>query len=363
MMKRSDRAEPMRLHARASIIVAAGYLGVLALLVLAGAAMAQVNSRSTQALGAPPPPELAFAAQKAPLPGVSSKAPRDGGLNRIRRFRIVKDPVTDAKPTIPREGVVVDDKVAKVIITQITPGDKFVAVDERVEVADSDRSELPFSAIGRLSVRFANGVVGIGTGFMAANGMVLTAAHVLHDPRYGAAIGVRFMSACRRGLSAREGQYSQDVDGSAVRVAARWTASQFAIEHDYGAVLLPDADWHERCGTLPMYPVDRVFTLRHADRADSQFIVSGFPAEKTDASMWIGRGSLAPSPPLQFNHRVDTTEGQSGSPVIAIMKDRASGRNVARVVAIHSRAVIYLFTYNIARPIEQRLIDEIAGWR
>ena len=278
----------------------------------------------------------------------------------------MKDAGPGLKRTVPDplRKVIADDPFAKKIVpTQLTPDGERLVIDEREAVTEADRKELPFSAIGRLVVRFANGVVGTGTGFMAAPGQVITAAHVLHDPLFGQAVSVRFTSACRRGLATQDADFSQEVDHSAVRVAARWIASQYAIEHDFGTVFLPEAEWHQRCGLLPVYPIDLAFMRRHTDRVDSQFIVSGYPADKADADLWMGRGSLAPSLPLQFNHRVDTARGQSGAPVVAIMKDRESGRNVARVVAIHSRALVYLLDYNIARPIEQRLIEEIASWR
>lgn len=281
-----------------------------------------------------------------------------------RRLGLPKD-----LPGFPKE---IDSKLRKLIVPTARIGVRAILpagvgaaepVDTRVAVDSHDLDSLPFSAIGQLSVQHTSGATQFGTGFLIAPGVVMTAAHVLHSHEHGPAVNVTFTSSCLQGVASRESTRVQTVGRSRVRVTRRWGEGDDSIEGDYGIVLLPDAPWHKACGTLVPTEVEPAFVERHARRGTDRFMVIGYPFDKPAGSMWLGRGGVLASPGKWVKHLIDTMKGQSGAPLVAILNDPASGRNVAHAIGIHSRESAWTLQYNVARRIDRQMLAEIRSWR
>lgn len=243
----------------------------------------------------------------------------------------------------------------------VVPGPAFrVAQDRRREVQASQFRLLPFSAICRIQIKFP----GInqpyqGTGFLVDPGLVLTAAHVLNDPEHGPAEQAVVTPGCLadKVQSAPDLRYEQVVDRGRIRTNVNWGRPDYRPDNDYGAILLPDASLFSGCGHFRLKSVSDESLSSHASRGTDQFVVAGFPVDKTNGErLWYERGSLLAPAHGFIRHLIDTTSGQSGSPLAAIIVDEITQQKVPVVLGIHSRGGSDQ-TYNVAVRVDDRLIE------
>lgn len=230
-------------------------------------------------------------------------------------------------------------------------------VDTRQPVSRSDLNFAPYSAIGQIRATYPGGLTLIGTGFQVAPGLIITAAHVLDHPDYGPAPSITYVPGCLAGgehpLAA-----AQTIDRSAYRVTNRWARGSRAVAADFGVVALPMAQWQLQCGSLVLRPIEPDFFARNIDRRTSRFILAGYPSERID-QQWSGRGGFLRTKGNRLDHAIDTTGGQSGSPIVAVVADQQTGSKIPLVVAIHSRSSAGSVGYNQARKVDGELIVEL----
>lgn len=232
----------------------------------------------------------------------------------------------------------------------------FEPIDTRQPVTKFDLNYVPYSAIGQIRAQYARGVTLVGTGFLVAPGLVVTAAHVLDSPTYGPAPLITFVPGCTAG-----GEHplavAQTVDRSSYRVSSRWQRGSRAIAADFGVIALPITSW--QCGSLVLRAIEPEFFTRNINAGTSRFILAGYPVEKRD-QQWLGRGSFWSAVKSRLDHLIDTSPGQSGAPIVAVVADGQSSEKIPMVVGIHSRSAAGdRFAYNQARRVDSELIVEI----
>ncbi len=262
--------------------------------------------------------------------------------------------------TLQALGLPSETKVDPITGEALPPG----TLDGRVRVSREELRALPFSAIGQIEARFGgNGAGQIGTGFLIAPGVVLTAAHVLYSPTAGPAVSASFSAACHtdKASGKLDPRYTQSVDRSGMRVSSDWREDQTSIAFDYGVLFLPDPGMLNDCGELPITAEDDDFFEKQASQRTPGFFVAGYPFDKATQTLWLARSRLRNAGPDAIRHLIDTMPGQSGGPLFIIGKSSATGSNVPLVIGIHSRPASGE-NYNVARRISAKVKDEIAGW-
>jgi V8-like Glu-specific endopeptidase len=257
---------------------------------------------------------------------------------------IIKKPPVDEQPAPA-------DPTAKIVIKE------GVRIDRREMIAAGAIGQPPFSAIGLIVSRYANGVEEQGTGFLVEPGIVLTAGHVLHSHRHGPAIVTSFLPGCALAAKLR----GQTVDANRYRVGADWKRGNDGLASDYGAIFLPDRQIYAGCGIFSLSNVTAGFIDRYVTGNSSGFMIAGFPAEKPPPTMWFEAGVITPSAAGSVEHTIDTTPGQSGAPLFAALIDPRSKRRVPMVIGIHSRPAPSGET-NQARRIDAQVLQDLRSW-
>jgi V8-like Glu-specific endopeptidase len=276
----------------------------------------------------------------------------------------IEKKVITPRALLPRklipEGVAVEKVIATVDAFRDGAGQ---AIDSRTAVRREDLTGLPFSAIGQLVVDFPSGRA-IGTGFLVGPGVVLTAAHVLFHPTLGRAVRAEFTPGCRAAdVPQKAGAVrSQSVLPNRLRVSDAWAHGDTALAGDYGALLLSDAVAFADCGVLAVKPVGETFVERHARRGSPGFIVAGFPEEKALGTQWYGNGAILRSPVTAILHLIDTTPGESGAPLLALVANKGGEGKSVLALGIHSRPAEFALNYNQARRIDGEVLDDLKRW-
>ena len=186
-----------------------------------------------------------------------------------------------------------------------------------------------------------------GTGWMAGPRTIVTAGHNLYFHQEGGfAQNVRVIP----GRNSRAAPFeSFTVSSSRLVVTKGWSERQ-EVESDYGAIRIPDDYDTSRLGFFGMKAAS------DSELENTQANIAGYPVDVLPFGTlwWHGRRILAPTGPRTFRYNIDTSEGQSGSPVWIKEGD------VRLVVGIHN----YDFgVFNQATRISQSVLDTIREWR
>ncbi len=288
------------------------------------------------------PMTAGFPQQRVSGPTVLASMP-DGGF-----FSVLPDALDPPKPGSPVYGVA-------------GKPEDVIGIDDRVRVPDT--SATPWRCICHLEITFDSGQVAFGTGWFAGKRTVVTAGHCLYTrgatPRKATQVRI---------IPGRDGTVAPYGYVVAERFAwnAKWetTASDVdAAAYDYGAIFIDDgqvsgAPFGERIGYfgLRSYPAeeDKLLEMAIVNNA-------GYPHEaaKPYGTMWFNAGRVrmdfGPQRDDRFlQYLVDTTGGQSGSPVFLL--DSVS--NQRYVVAIHTTGNFI----NRGIRITAEVYDQISVW-
>jgi len=234
-----------------------------------------------------------------------------------------------------------------------------IGVDDRVIVPDTTGT--PWRCICHLEITYDSGMVGFGTGWFAGEHTVITAGHCLYTrgtPSRRAA-QIRVIPG-RNGTLAPYGYViSKRFDWH-----ARWQSEADdgnAAPYDYGAIFIDDvlngAPFGERIG---------YFGLRNYDESEERLLDmaivnnAGYPHEATKpyGTMWFNAGRVhikgADEDKRFLEYMVDTTGGQSGSPVFLF----DTVKNQRYVVAIHTTGNFI----NRGVRVTEEVYDKIIEW-
>ena len=176
----------------------------------------------------------------------------------------------------------------------------------------------PYAAIGLIHVFTGDEKVArtIGTGWMAWNGCIVTAGHVVHDPIRldGTASRVHVWPGYDHRLASNPAIVSHQI-----HVHPRYlddTDGRFDI-----AVLVPDVDLPQVPRLNPPPPGDV--------RTDTAVEVAGFPLDQGGFHMYTATGRMLRTAEGRLFYDTDTWGGQSGAPALVTLDGKPA------VAAVH----------------------------
>lgn len=238
------------------------------------------------------------------------------------------------EPRVPETAPVLQETGAHAPVAGGAPGnplsgvpvyaiDSVIGTDDRVQITGTTNP--PWRWIVRLEITAATGNYRC-SGFFAGPRIVATAGHCLYNYQFG---GNRWAGSVRvipgkNGTSEPFG--SQTVTTSWIYSVDGWV-NRADSRYDYGWILLPDDSLHDKVGSFGL----GVF----ADAGLQGLLVNlaGYPGDKPSGTLWTHSDVIVGVTANQVSYRIDTSAGQSGSPVWAF----AAG--VRQVVGIHTLAV------------------------
>ncbi len=187
--------------------------------------------------------------------------------------------------------------------------ESIIGADDRVRVTNNEA--YPWRCIASLLITASTGAQYVGTGWLVAPRMLLTAGHCVYMADEGGWVTQIEV------IPGRDG--TQRPFGSAIardfRSVTGWTQDNDS-DYDYGAIMLPeDKRYGEQLGWFG-----------YASRTDEYLRgltanLSGYPGDgghppnQEQGSQWFHSRTLADVLPRQITYEIDTYGGQSGAPV------------------------------------------------
>lgn len=213
-----------------------------------------------------------------------------------------------------------------------------VLQDERQPVSNS--TAVPWRAICHLEIQRQSGAKAVGTGWFAGPHTVITAGHCLFDPSNGGYATDVVVVPGRHGNSAPLG-YDKAVN---MHIHPRWATNRDGA-WDLAALTMRDGALGALAGyfDVGVFP-DNVLSMHMVNNA-------GFPFEnsKPYGTMWSGFGRIEHVSEDHLYYQIDTSEGQSGSPIFHY--DSVSQRRI--VLGVHTSYIEFNRAVRISSPVLQ----------
>lgn len=295
------------------------------------------------------------------VPGFNSLRPMTAGFDTIRMSGpTILASVADGGffSTSPR--VLAPTEQAGPTYGIVGKPEDVIGIDDRVIIPDT--SATPWRCICHLEITYDSGQVGFGTGWFAGVRTVITAGHCLYTRGTPSrkATQIRVIPG-RNGTLAPYGY----VVANTFEWHPKWQSEENdreAAAYDYGAIFVDHevngAPFGERIG---------YFGLRSYDADEEKLLdmaivnSAGYPHEaaKPYGSLWFNAGRVhmqeGPNKDDRFlEYMVDTTGGESGSPVFLL----DSTANQRYVVAIHTTGNFV----NRGVRVTAEVYDQILKW-
>lgn len=214
-----------------------------------------------------------------------------------------------------------------------------IGSDNRVRITDT--TTFPNSAICYMEIKFPDddGLY-VGTAWMYGNSVAMTAGHCVYDADLGGwAEWVRIYPGSNGGTSPYGVYYA-----SVLHTDTKYVESENS-NYDWGLL-----EFTSNIGGSTGY-FGASWTT--SSLVGTSIVVRGYPAEK-GAQMWSMSGSIAASGTYKLSYYIDTTGGQSGSPVY-----KNDGNY--RCVGIHTN--YNSLGYNQAERIDESLFNIMNQYR
>lgn len=234
------------------------------------------------------------------------------------------------------------------IVLTDSPPDILVAGDERRRV--TNYQHYPWRCVCSLLITAANGSSRIGTGWLAAPRLVITAGHCIHTAEGGGWAAKVEVIPGRNGAERPFG--SALAEPRDLRCVSDWTVNA-DHDYDYGAILLPP---ESLLGA-------NLGSFGYAPREDTEvwgatLNLAGYPADGggrfAEGTQWYATGGALAMSPRHVTYAIGAAEGQEGSPVW-LMTEQGD----RYCVAIHTGS-------NGGGPrgtrVNQQVFDTIARW-
>jgi V8-like Glu-specific endopeptidase len=219
----------------------------------------------------------------------------------------------------------------------------FRELSQKVVIDTDDRYKVvmkyPYNCIALLCIEFAGVVPHYGTGFFVSERCIATSGHcVFYNGQWAKSVTV-IPGANLGGYPAHWGQAT----AAEFRSVSGWVTNR-EPDYDYGAVILPDNRLHSKIRG----------TLGYADFTTGNVELSGYP-EGRSQEQYSATGVIARIKPNRLYYTLDTSPGQSGSPVFVRNGDKSI------VVGIH-RGTNDTGTENYAIRITDGVMCRLQEW-
>lgn len=212
--------------------------------------------------------------------------------------------------------------------------------DDRVPVEDTQSA--PWCQICALSIEAADGSAWRGTGWIVGPRTVLTAGHCLFLHRRGG--WVRSVTVAP-GASGAHRPFGWVV-ATEFRSVTGWVEDE-SEAHDYGAIILPEGVSAAPLGTM------RFIELLGDEAEGFTANIAGYPGDKPENTLWWDSRTIAESDAAHLRYEIDTTGGQSGSPVWLMLGEERFA------IGLHTLGGV---TANSAVKIAPAVFDRFAEW-
>ncbi|MGV1004990.1 MAG: trypsin-like serine peptidase [Candidatus Nanopelagicales bacterium] len=261
---------------------------------------------------------------RAPLTDQREFGPAFGAAGRptTRTAEVIAKPTVKRPTTVPESGLVsgvrpidaywasygnaVERAAARARVDSVML-ESIIGTDERRRVTNT--TEYPWRCICSLLITASTGAVYLGTAWLVAPRLLLTAGHCVYMADEGG--WVRQIEVIP-GRDAANRPYGSAV-ASDFRSVTGWTRDGDS-EYDYAGIILPDGN---RFG-------DQLGWFGYASRADDYLEgitvnVSGYPGDggpaHADGTQWFDSRTIDEVDDRQVHYVADTYGGQSGAPV------------------------------------------------
>lgn len=179
-----------------------------------------------------------------------------------------------------------------------------IGVDDRIRIPNTTLK--PWSGICQLNITSRTGKKYIGTGWLIAPRLVVTAGHCVYLHGAGGWAASIEVSAGRNGNMFPFGR----VRSTTFRALTQWTRDTNR-NYDYGAIVLPSA---------PKGAAGSPFCFNFAAMSDAEIKsralnLCGYPGDKGGVTQWFHARSAKAVSAYTITYDIDSAGGQSGSPV------------------------------------------------
>lgn len=216
-----------------------------------------------------------------------------------------------------------------------------VGSDDRIRV--NNTTSYPYSAVCQLSITFPSGNTFVGTAWMYWDNIAITAGHCVFDSGEG---GWATSIVVRPGANGSTNPFGT-ANAQSLDAPVKWTNNENA-GFDYGIIVL-DSDIGNTTGW---------FGSHYGSGLKGKSItITGYPGEYY-RQMWTMSGTVKRTTTNKVFYDIDTTGGQSGSPVYWY-----SGATYGyQAIAIHAYGVSFLTT-NSGTRITSSVFEHLASYR
>ena len=243
-------------------------------------------------------------------------------------------------------GTAVERAIVRANATSQTRLESIIGTDDRVKV--NNTQVYPWRCICSLLITAQSGAQYIGTGWLVAPRVVLTAGHCVYmSDEGGWASTIEVMP----GRNGSQKPYNSAVTNQ-LRSVTGWTQDGNS-DCDYGAILLPaDKRYGEQLGWFG-------YAVRDDDYLKQITLnLSGYPGDGgrtgEDGTQWFMARGVSDVMDRQISYEIDTYGGQSGAPVWEM---NANGNRYGVAIHTHGGTVS-----NGATRLVREVFDNIVRW-
>ena len=216
--------------------------------------------------------------------------------------------------------------------------EKVIGVDNRIQVPANQLNLDPFTAILELEIDFPTGQE-YGTAWLISPTVAVTAGHCL--------INDQGQNATK--ITLHQAGSGMEVGGKSFFVSDAFRSGN-RDNNDFGVIELKQ-------------PFSDAANIGYSAYTDSQlaqetFNIAGYPVDKPRHTIWFHSGKLSSIGPIKVRYQMDTVGGQSGSPVIDVVRVNGTQKFVS--AAIHQG---FDGSLNLATRITSSVFHKIEEWR
>ena len=217
--------------------------------------------------------------------------------------------------------------------------------DNRMQVQETEK--YPFRAIASLLITAKDGSQWVGTGWFISPRTLITAGHcvyITNSPLAG-------RNGWVKSIQVLPGRNAESLPFGCVTSTQFWTVTGWADSgdenFDYGAIVVPT-------GLGKTVGIFGFASLSDDKLMDTVALVTGYPADKDDGTMWTDKKQIAAVGASKIHYDIDTAGGQSGAPVYEV----ENGKPVA--VAVHAYGGA---TTNSGTRISPPVFNNLTNWK